>query len=57
MNEEAKTQVCTEILRIMSIYHEQMNKNGYVDTPGGLENMGDVWDQLKDWEDQLKHAA
>jgi len=45
--------VCDEITRIMEVYDEQMEKSGYVDTPGGLENMGDVWRLLKDWRGYL----
>lgn len=52
MKEEAKTEVCQEILDIMKIYHEQ-DARGSVDTPGGLEHMGDVWSLLKQWERKL----
>lgn len=45
--------ICDEIARIMEVYDEQMEKSGYVDTPGGLENMGDVWRLLKDWRGYL----
>lgn len=41
MNKEAKTRVCEDILRIMKVYHAQ-DDAGHVDTPGGLEHMGDV---------------
>ena len=53
MNEQAKTAVCEEILDIMRVYHEQ-EARGYVDTPGGLEHMGDVWQMLSRWEKVLK---
>lgn len=46
-------EVCDDILLIMETYHEQDAK-GFVDTPGGLEHMGDVWNQLLEWESTLK---
>lgn len=45
--------VCSEILEIMRVYDEQLAKHGYVDTPGGLEHMGDVWRLLERWRDTL----
>lgn len=45
--------VCNEILEIMKTYHEQ-EARGSVDTPGGLEHMGDVWRLLGRWETKLK---
>ncbi|HWY36181.1 MAG TPA: hypothetical protein VNX68_16165 [Nitrosopumilaceae archaeon] len=53
MNEQVKEEICEEILHIMNTYHEQDNKNGYVDTPGGLEHMGDVWSLFMRWEKLL----
>ena len=53
MNEDAKTAVCQEILEIMKTYREQEAERGYVDTPGGLEHMGDVWKLLSRWEQTL----
>lgn len=47
-----KDEVCSEILEIMKDYHEQ-EADGRVDTPGGLEHMGDVWKLLKKWERML----
>ena len=41
--------VCAEILEIMATYHEQ-DAAGGVDTPGGLEHMGDVWRLFRKWE-------
>lgn len=52
MNEEAKIRVCQEVVRIMRMYDEQ-NRRGYVDSPGGLEHMGDVWRLLGRWRDAL----
>ena len=43
-------QVCEEICRIMKEYDRQISVRGYVDTPGGLENMGDVWNLLRSWQ-------
>ena len=44
--------VCDEILDIMRTYDEQDAK-GYIDPPGGLENMGDVWKLLDGWRQAL----
>jgi hypothetical protein len=56
MNEEAKTKVCAEIMAIMEEYRYQESR-GNVDTPGGLEHMGDVWGLLREWDDQLNAPA
>ena len=53
MTEAAMRIVCEEIMRIMKVYREQEAK-GYVDTPGGLEHMGDVWILFRKWEAVLK---
>ena len=53
--EQVREEVCAEILRIMKTYHEQ-DEAGGVDTPGGLEHMGDVWRLLGEWERKLLHA-
>ena len=45
--------VCSEIVDIMRTYDEQEAENGYVDTPGGLEHMGDVWRKLNKWRDRI----
>lgn len=42
-----------EIIEIMKTYDEQEAAGG-VDTPGGLEHMGDVWRLLRGWADRLK---
>lgn len=55
MNQAAKDQVCDEIVSIMEEYDRQSAK-GYVDTPGGLEHMGDVWQLLDAWRTALKAA-
>ena len=52
----AEHQVCEEILRIMATYHEQEDGPDGVDTPGGLEHMGDVWHLFLKWEGALLHA-
>ena len=49
MNEKAKTEVCEDILEIMRTYHEQ-EANGFINTLGGLEHMGDVWSLFSAWE-------
>lgn len=45
--------VCNEILDIMKTYHEQKTTSYGVDTPGGLEHMGDVWRLFLKWERML----
>jgi hypothetical protein len=40
--ETVRQEVCDKILDIMKTYHEQEARGG-IDTPGGLEHMGDVW--------------
>jgi hypothetical protein len=45
--------VCDEIIEIMDTYASQ-EAAGYVDTPGGLEHMGDVWRKFKAWTEKLK---
>ncbi len=47
--------VLAEIREIMRVYDEQYARNkGYVDTPGGLEHMGDVWKQLAEWRAMIE---
>ena len=53
LNLSAERKVCTELLEIMDTYHQQ-DEAGCVDTPGGLEHMGDVWRLFKKWENILK---
>lgn len=49
----AREQICDEILRIMKVYHQQMDA-GNLGTPGGLEHMGDVWKLFERWDNKLK---
>ena len=42
-----------EIVEIMETYDAQMERDGYIGTPGGLEHMGDVWSLLDQWRDRL----
>ena len=53
MNQAAMEVVCAEIKEIMKTYREQ-EAEGHVDTPGGLEHMGDVWKLLSEWDAVLK---
>lgn len=46
-------QVCAEIREIMATCREQ-EAAGRIDTPGGLEHMGDVWVLLAKWDRSLK---
>jgi len=48
--------VCGEIRSIMEEYRKQ-EANGSIDTPGGLENMGDVWWLLRRWDKLLSEGA
>lgn len=48
--------ICQEILEIMATYHEQAAA-GSVDTPGGLEHMGDVWKLFSKWERRLHETS
>ena len=52
-NETGMMEVCEELIDIMRVYDEQMEKRGYVDTPGGLEHMGDVWRLFERWRAAL----
>ena len=49
----AKDKVCAEIQEIMQTYREQDASERGVDTPGGLEHMGDVWRLLRRWDSML----
>jgi hypothetical protein len=51
----AMRSVCDEIVMIMRTYREQ-EAAGSVDTPGGLEHMGDVWKQLSEWDETIRKA-
>ena len=51
---EAMESVCWEILDIMRVYDEQAATPQGIDTPGGLEHMGDVWRRLSRWRDLLE---
>ena len=45
--------IIKELLDIMFVYHQQEDR-GNIDTPGGLEHMGDVWRLLLKWEEMAK---
>ena len=47
-----KDTVFKEIQEIMVTYREQ-EAAGSIDTPGGLEHMGDVWRLLRKWDKLL----
>jgi hypothetical protein len=53
---QAAIGVADEIRMIMAEYRKQ-EAEGSVDTPGGLEHMGDVWKQLDEWDRWLTEAA
>lgn len=48
----AMVAVCDGIREIMATYRKQEARGG-VDTPGGLEHMGDVWRLLSKWDAAL----
>ena len=52
MRDSQKDTVCKEIQEIMVTYREQ-EAAGSIDTPGGLEHMGDVWWLLRKWDKLL----
>lgn len=47
-NRQLRT-ITDEVVAIMATYHEQEKSAYGVDTPGGLEHMGDVWALLDKW--------
>ena len=51
-----QVKVCEEILEIMATYREQEDE-GHVDSPGGLEHMGDVWSLLRKCEKMITVEA
>ena len=53
--EKACKLIADEIQEITETYREQDAK-GFVDTPGGLEHMGDVWKLLHKWDKKLTAA-
>lgn len=53
---KANELIAQEILEIMRVYHHQ-DESGFIDTPGGLEHMGDVWQLFKKWEKLLKEGV
>lgn len=53
---ETPQSVADDILAIMATYHEQ-EARGDIDTPGGLEHMGDVWSLLLKWESALRRES
>lgn len=53
---EVREQICDEIQAIMATYRKQEAAGG-VDTPGGLEHMGDVWRLFRKWDEELANAA
>lgn len=49
---DTKDKICAEIQEIMETFREQEAAGG-VDTPGGLEHMGDVWKLFARWDREL----
>lgn len=54
---EVESQICKEIEEIMKTYREQSESRYGVDTPGGLEHMGDVWSLLGKWDGELYEST
>lgn len=50
MTDGAMLEVCEDIQIIMREYRRQLKERGDIDTPGGLEHMGDVWSLLDKWD-------
>jgi hypothetical protein len=48
-------EIADEIIEIMDTYDRQKVQSGYVDTPGGLEHMGDVWGMLDRWRNAIRN--
>jgi len=51
-----RDEIASSILGIMAEYHRQ-EESGYVDSPGGLEHIGDVWKLFKVWDRKLREEA
>ena len=49
----AMATIASDILAIMQTFDEQMENDGDIDTPGGLEHMGDVWKLMREWRERL----
>ena len=47
--------VTKEIREICEEYDRQIEENGYVDTPGGIEHKGDAFKLIKRWNAALQH--
>jgi hypothetical protein len=45
--------ICDEIVEINDERIQQEQK-GFIDTPGGFEHMGDVWNQISKWADLIR---
>jgi hypothetical protein len=52
----AAMKIAQEIMEIMDTYRDQEKTSWGVDTPGGLEHMGDVWALLRRWDNELREA-
>lgn len=52
----AKDKIAADVLRIFAEYLDQQNA-GNVDSPGGLEHMGDVWSLFWKWNTLLTDEA
>ena len=57
MDKTAQQRICEEIQEIMQTYREQEKSAYGVDTPGGLEHMGDVWRLLGKWDTELASTS
>lgn len=55
--EKTEERICNEILDIMEAFDTQLEENGEIGTPGGLEHMGDVWNLLRGWQQDLLKAG
>ncbi len=55
-NARVADDVASEIVNIMRTYREQEASSYGVDTPGGLEHMGDVWKLLSKWDKRIRET-
>lgn len=56
MTDKAMQIVREELTDIMKEYRRQEDR-GHVDSPGGLEHMGDVWRLMKRWDRLLQDGT
>lgn len=53
---DVRDNLAADVLAIMEVYHKQ-EEAGFVDSPGGLQHMGDVWKWFSFWDKRLRYEA